>query len=74
MRNLRLHRLATCVRRPVVSKVRSADFLRSATSLQVIREYCSVIVTLKFTYFVNQSNCVFFNDRGTSLIGDFFFV
>ena len=46
MRNLRLHSLASCVRRPVVSKVRSADFLRSATSSQVIREYFSVIVTL----------------------------
>ena len=72
MRNLRLHSLASCARRPVVFKVRSADFLRSATSSQVIREYFSV--TFKFTYFVNQRNYFSLNDRGTSLIGDIFFV
>ena len=36
----------------MVPKVRFADLKESATSSQGIREYISVMATLKFTYFV----------------------
>ena len=37
---------------PVVPKVCSADPKRSSTTPQGIRGYISVIITLKFTYFL----------------------
>lgn len=56
----------------MVSNERSAEFLGSVTSSQEIREYFTEIITLKFTFFKSKEY-VYFNDRGTSLIGDTFF-
>ena len=38
----------------VVLKMCSVDTKESATGSQVIREYNSVMTTLKFTYYLNQ--------------------
>jgi hypothetical protein len=52
----------------VLPKVCSADLKGTATSSQGIRGYISLMATLKFTNFLIKQ--LFFNNRGTSLIGD----
>ena len=58
----------------VLPKVCSADPKGSATSSQEIYGYISVTATLKMTYILIEGIALFLNNRGTSLIGDGYFI